>query len=122
MTLLRLSSLLSAMVLSACVNHSLEVGSDDSGSTESGSVANAFDAGGSCMPAGPGQDISSLAQAASAVAGTWKICSGLNNVLAFGAPEDTVGVEFAQGTEGGGYCVQQNFGSPCLGGIVYYLV
>ena len=55
-----------------------------------------------------------------AVAGRWRVCAGLSNVLAFGAPSDTVGMEFTQATSDDAACAGNT--EPCAGGEIYYLV
>jgi hypothetical protein len=104
-------------------------GSSRSGESSSGSGSGGIGSsgssggivGGPCPRAGPLQNVNTISDAAVAVVGRWQICTGLNNVLSFNAPSDTVGMEFAQATTGGGYCSQQGSGT-CMGGNLYYLV
>lgn len=92
--------------------------SDGGGGSSSSGGDLAYD-GGSC-PAATIEQVASPADAPAAVAGRWQVCAGLSNVLAFGAPSDTVGMEFTQATSGDAACAGNN--EPCVGGEIYYLV
>jgi hypothetical protein len=90
-----------------------------SSSTGGGSLGAALDA--SC-PTSVLSALLSVSDAASAIAGRWQICTGVENVIKFGAPGDTVGIEFTQPTTNGGSCVAWSGGGPCMGGYIYFLV
>jgi hypothetical protein len=90
-------------------------GGSGSGSSSSGGVPE----GGMC-PMTATQAIASLSDAANDVAGQWSICEGLQNVVGSWAPSDTFGMEFTPATNGGGSCGE--WGSPCMGGLIYFLV
>lgn len=92
-------------------------------STSSGGPVDAsnlpFD-GGPC-PGVSLEQIYDAAVGAADVAGRWEACAGVENLHGFGNnPADTVGLEFASATSGGGGCV--GAAPPCLGGDLYLLV
>ncbi len=89
--------------------------SGSGGSSSSGGVPE----GGMC-PTTVTQAVASLSDAANDVAGQWSICEGLQYVVGSWAPSDAVGMEFTPATNGGGSCGE--WGSPCMGGLIYFLV
>jgi hypothetical protein len=74
-----------------------------------------------CIPAGPRQALTSIAQFYAAVGGRWEFCSGLENWQSLGAPSDAIGAEFVPVPLSDQSCGDAGAGA-CTPGDMYFLV
>ncbi len=85
---------------------------------------------GSCPDATGSASFTSISDATSVLPGRWLGCTGsldygepqTNLVSSLGCPADTIGIEFAAATTGGGSCAAMAGGMPCAGGPAWFLV
>jgi hypothetical protein len=109
-----------ALALASCGGTNVDLGGTHSSplkSDGSGDAGNS-DSGGACKatcgtPAGAVQQLTSVADVYAAVAGSWQICSGQENLR---APADVIGIELTPGS------TTPTPNGSTKGGLMYYLV
>jgi hypothetical protein len=139
---IRFVPLLASVLLAACGGKILNVGSTDGGGSNSGDGLSSdaagtyptYDAGApdpteaaasddgavTCPPPSSLITPDSASELASAVQGTWQLCTGLETLQALIGADDIVGMWFGPVTSDGYACTGSP--EPCLGGDLFYLV